>query len=235
MDIETTLHWFYVACMVAGALLIAYWSTDPRGVPMEEYLIAGFIPVWSAAAYLALAFGQGTVEVAGQTAHVARYLDWVVTTPLLLLALALTAMHTVKKDTTLIAGLIGADVFMILTGLIADLSPYPLRYVWYGLGVAAFLVILWTIWNPLRRIAERQGPDLARVYRRVATLLSVLWVAYPLAWIFGPSGIRVFDQTTDTFLFVVVPIFSKVGWSLVDLHSLRTLDRSRLPAGAQAA
>jgi bacteriorhodopsin len=235
MDIETTLHWVYVACMLLGALVFAYWSTDPRGVPKEEYLIAGFIPVWSAAAYMAMAFGQGKVEVAGQIAHYARYLDWVVTTPLLLLALALTAMHTVRKDRALIAGLLGADIFMILTGLIADLSPYPLRYVWYGLGVAAFLVVLWAIWNPLRRIADQQGPELGRVYHRVATLLSVLWVAYPLAWILGPSGIRVFDQTTDTFLFVVVPIFSKVGWSMVDLYSLRNLDRSRMPAGAQIA
>ncbi len=63
------------------------------------------------------------------------------TTPLLL-ALAFTAMHYVGKNKTLIAGLMGADVVMVVCGLIADLSPTPLRYVWYLLGVVAFLVVL---------------------------------------------------------------------------------------------
>jgi bacteriorhodopsin len=79
---------------------------------------------------------------------------------------------------------------MILTGLVADLSPYPLRYLWYALGCAALLVILAVVWGPLRRIAESSSPGLGRVYRRVAGLLAVLWIGYPLFWIIGPSGLR---------------------------------------------
>ncbi|KAB8333665.1 lactococcin [Scytonema tolypothrichoides VB-61278] len=235
VNFETLMNVVYVLAMAAGALLFVSWSRNPRGVPQYEYLIATFIPVWSGMAYLAMAFDQGKVAVDGQITYYARYLDWVVTTPLLLLALALTAMYRIKKDKTLIAALVGADVVMILTGLIADLSPTPLRYIWYFLGVAAFLVILYLVWVPLKAKADSQGPEIGGIFRRVAGLLSVLWVAYPLTWILGPSGVGLLNQTLDTALFTLVPILSKVGWSIVDLSSLRALQGRELPRGARAA
>ena len=79
------------------------------------------------------------------------------------------------------------------------------------------------IWGPLRRVAEGNRPEVARVYRRVAGLLTALWVGYPTIWLLGPSGVRLIGQTTETLLFVALPIMSKVGWSVVDLHSLRAL------------
>lgn len=227
----------YVACMAGGALLFYTWSRSPRGVPQYEYAIATFIPVWSGLAYLAIAFGQGTVVVAGSPVHVARYLDWLVTTPLLLLALALTAMfRSERKDTTLIAALLGADVVMILAGLIADLTPGgPVQWIWYGIGCAALLVIFALAWGPLRRIAEAHGEDLGRAYRGVATFLTVLWIGYPLGWALGPSGLGFWDGSVDMWWFVLLPILSKVGFSIYDLGALRRLGSHPAHEGHRSA
>lgn len=220
---DTTLYFIYIICMLLGALLFLYWGlADRRGVPRAEYLVAFLIPVWSATAYFALATGQGTTAV-GDTTHFARYLDWVVTTPLLLFALASTAMYYIKKDRVIIGGLVLADVFMILTGLIGDLSTGSVRWVWYGLGVLAFLGILWTLWGPLRQRAASQGPALASVYNKALSFLTILWIAYPLIWALGPTGIGALDPFTEKLLFVVVPVLSKVGFSIVDLAGLRSL------------
>ena len=224
MSFETLLYTAYVASMAAGALLFIAWSRDPKGVPVWEYLVAAFIPVWSGLAYLAMGMGLGTAEVAGQTAYWARYADWVVTTPLLLTALWMTATTRLDKRPhvpTLIT-LVSADVVMILSGLVADLSEGSARLVFYGIGVVALLVVFWTTFTSLRRVAHEHA-EVGRIYDKVATYLALFWVGYPLTWILGPSGLGVVGQDVDTALFILLPIFSKVGFSIYDLGLLRKL------------
>ncbi len=224
MDWQASLHWLYVVAMAIGALHFWSLSRDPKGVPQYEYLVAIFIPIWSGLAYMAMALGQGKVEAAGQITHYARYVDWIVTTPLLLLSLAWTAMQLIKKDWTLIGFLISTQVVVITTGLIADLSEQDwVRYLWYICGVVAFLVVLWGIWVPLRAKAVSQGSELAALYHKLVIYFTVLWVCYPIAWIIGPSGFGWVNQDIDTLLFCVLPFFSKVGFSFLDLHGLRGL------------
>jgi bacteriorhodopsin len=224
MDWQTILHWVYVAGMAIGALHFWTLSRNPRGVPQYEYLVAIFIPIWSGLAYMAMALGQGKVEAAGQIAHYARYIDWIVTTPLLLLSLSWTAMQFIKKDWVLIGFLMSTQVVVVTTGLIADLSERDwVRYLWYICGVAAFLVILWGIWVPLRAKSKSQGEELSVLHDKLTVYFTVLWVSYPIVWIIGPSGFRWINQDLDTLLFCILPFFSKVGFSFLDLHGLRNL------------
>ena len=236
MDLTSALYVVYVASMAGGALLFTAWSRDPRGVPKWEYIVATIIPVWSGLAYLAMGLGMGTTEVAGQTTYWARYADWVVTTPLLLVALWMTATTRTEKrpHVPTLVTLVAADVVMILCGLVGDLSTGAARYVYYGVGVAALVVVFATVWGPLRRTAQHD-PEVADAYDKVAAYLALFWVGYPLTWILGPSGIGVIGQTADTVLFVLLPIFSKVGFSVLDLSLLRRMGGEEGHAGARLA
>nr|WP_250123255.1 bacteriorhodopsin [Chroococcidiopsis sp. CCMEE 29] len=171
MDWQDIFHWLYIAGMAIGAIHFILLSRNPRGVPRYEYLVAAFIPIWSGLAYLSMVLPgavleQGKIEVAGQITYFARYIDWVVTTPLLLLALSWTAMHHLhKKDWTLSASLMLTQVIVVVCGLVADFSVIPwVRYLWYLNGVVAFLVILGGIWGPLRAKTRSQGARTLRVF-----------------------------------------------------------------------
>ena len=222
MAYEALLHWIYVAAMAGGAAVFAAWLLNPKGVPRAEYVVALIIPIWSAIAYTAMAMDLGKADVAGQTTYWARYADWIVTTPLLLTALWMTATtEHEKKPWLLLAGLVAADVIMILTGLAGDFSPRPERFVFFGIGVLALCVVFYLVWGPLRRVAAEANADLAGVYTKSAAYLSLFWIGYPTTWILGPSGIGLLSQEVDTALFVLLPVFSKVGFSLFDLTLLR--------------
>jgi bacteriorhodopsin len=73
-----------------------------------------------------MAFGLGLTEITLSTGRVvdlywARYADWLFTTPLLLLDLALLA----DVDRPTIGALVGVDVLMIVTGFAGAVVSYP--------------------------------------------------------------------------------------------------------------
>jgi bacteriorhodopsin len=109
--------------------------------------------------------------------------------------------------------------------MIGDLSVGATRFVFYGIGVAALLLIFYIVFGPLREVA-RHDARVSRIYGIVSGYLALFWIGYPLTWILGPSGLGVVSQTVDTILFVLLPIFSKVGFSIVDLSLLRKMEGS---------
>lgn len=114
--------WIGFIGMTIGALIFGFKAAAMRRKEgMEFPLQSFFIVLWAAALYLTMALGETVTPIKGQTVFWGRYIDWVVTTPLLLLDLGVIAGLRPK----LIAGVMGADIFMILTGLVATLEAPP--------------------------------------------------------------------------------------------------------------
>ncbi|MGL5244989.1 MAG: bacteriorhodopsin, partial [Sarcina sp.] len=190
----------------------------------HEYLIAIIIPIWSGLAYMSIALGQGTIEINGRILYFARYLDWVVTTPLLLTSLSLSAMFKSKVNKSIIASLIFADVIMIITGGIADISTdKTVSYIWYWIGMVALIYILYVIWVPLKKIAFSNSQNVGVAYTRLATYLSTFWILYPIFWMLSKSGIGMLGTWGEAIAFIIIPMFSKVGFSIFDLYNLRQI------------
>ena len=92
-----------------------------------------------------MATGAGsTILDDGREFYYFRYIDWLITTPLLLLDLALLALARPGRNVGLIAGLIGLDVVMILTGLAAGSSTSDFgTTVWFIFSLAALAGVLY--------------------------------------------------------------------------------------------
>ncbi len=222
-DTSVTLHWIYVAVMALSAVIIYFMSRDPKGVPQYKYMIHIFVVIWSGLAYTALALGQGTTEVGGETVYFARYVDWVVSTPLLLLSLVLTGHYTLKLEGPITAGLLGSQVIMIVTGLVGDLSTGTARWVWYIAGCVALVIVLKLMWDELYVKAKEQGPELMQAYKGSAVFLTVQWLLYPTVWALGSPGLGLLDEMSTSAFFIFLPIISKSGFAFYNLTKLRAL------------
>lgn len=107
----------------------------------------------------------------------ARYVDWSITTPLLLL------------DLCLLAGLNGAnilvavvsDVIMILTGLFAAYGHNnSQKWGWYAWACIAYLVIVYQLaFNGRAAVANKDGKTKA-FYASIAGFTLILWTLYPM-------------------------------------------------------
>src|ERR687893_2657055 len=102
--------------------------------------VAGFF-------YLTMATGATATNIEGRIFYWGRYIDWVITTPLLLLDLALLALASWQRNLNLIIGLIALDVFMILTGLQAgsSISEFA-RGFWFIVSTTAMVALLY-LWS----------------------------------------------------------------------------------------
>ncbi len=222
---EQTLHWFYVALMFASAITLILMSRNPKGVPEYKYVIHIFVVIWSGLAYSALAMDQGWMMVGEQKVLYARYIDWVVTTPLLLLSLTLTGKYFVDVEGAITASLLGTQAIMIITGLVAELSVDPaVQYFWYIAGCVALVMVLYFFWGPLYNKAKLQGGRIVEVYRKSATFLTIQWLLYPLAWLVGAPGLGLLGSTTTTILFLILPAVSKAGFAFYNLGLLRSME-----------
>ena len=107
----------------------------------------------------------------------ARYVDWSVTTPLLLL------------DLSLLAGLAGAnilvaivaDVIMILTGLFAafTVEEGP-KWGWYAWACIAYLVVIYQLAVNGRGVVKNKDAKTATFFSAIAGFTLVLWTIYPV-------------------------------------------------------
>ena len=217
---------FLIGFTVMSLASIAIYASGTKQPPSRHHtLIHAAVPFIAATAYLAMAFGIGTlVKFDGTTTYMARYLDWSITTPLLLSGLVLVAFHE-RGRTGEIAGFIVAivvlDVLMILTGLISSLATAPLaKWIWYSWSCVAFAGVLYLLWVPLRAMAVGRGDAMGAAYLKNVGFLTVVWVLYPLVFLVGPEGLRIIGEPASVWSILVLDIVAKVAYAFFAASNL---------------
>ena len=209
----------YLNIALAGLtlLLFAYMArnvTDPRAKLIVVSVMG--VSAVSIASYTGLASGLtiGILEMpdghamAGATTELAhsgetvdgtislwgRYLTWALSTPLILLALGLIAGSNLTKIFTAIL----FDVGIMITGLAAALttSSYLMRWVWYGISVTFFLVVVYILLFEWPKDAREAGT--ADIFNTLKILTVVLWFGYTIWWALGNEGLAVIESVGIT-------------------------------------
>lgn len=221
--------WLWIGTIGMALGLVAIMAVGKKyGEDGHHHAVAsGFVCAIAACAYFAMARDQGIhsfVDNAGveRTVYYARYLDWVLTTPLLLLGLVTVALPRLtstlgsRDRTGLIGAVVGADVLMIVTGLIAALSKdTTTRWVWYVISCVAFLIVLYLVAVPIRAAAAARSAEHAALYTKLLGLLTVLWFIYPIVWAVGTEGAGAVGLSTEIAIFAVIDLAAKVGFGLM--------------------
>ena len=237
--------WFDAIAMLVGGLAILFIGKQRNGHEQSHTIYHGIVPIIAACSYLAMAVGQGSVILlhasapvagvvvgGGRLFYFARYIDWAFTTPLLLLALAYSAMHSSLRRGGLVAGLLLSDLLMIVTAfLFAATDNAPVKWTWFIVSCAAFLAVLYVMWVPLLRENATERPSVQADYRRNAAMLSVLWIAYPIILFFDSDGADLISPVLGVALIAIIDLVSKVVYGLLTVAGTKKLVTEDLAAG----
>lgn len=107
-----------------------------------------------------------------------RYIDWFVTTPLLLLDLLLTC----GMPTPTIAYTILINEIMVITGLVGALVKSRYKWGYYVFGCAAFFFVAYTVVFEGRAYARALGRDVQKTFTLCGAWTIFLWFLYPISW-----------------------------------------------------
>ena len=208
--------WINIALAGLSILLFVYMGRNVEDPRAQLIFVATLmVPLVSISSYTGLVSGL-TVSflempaghaLAGQEVLTpwGRYLTWALSTPMILIALGLLAGSNVTKLFTAVA----ADIGMCVTGLAAALttSSYMLRWVWYVISCAFFVVVLYILLAEWARDAEVAGT--AEIFNTLKVLTVVLWLGYPIFWALGAEGFAVLDVAVTSWAYSGMDIVAK--------------------------
>ena len=231
----TEATWLWTGCIGMALGAVALFVVGKHRTQDEEghTILHVVVPVIASLSYFAQATKQGSVVLPdGREFLFARYVDWAVTTPLLLLGLTMTALHGAHRRPGLVAAILGADVLMIVTGgfYAASVATGP-KWIWYLVSCGAFLAVLAGLFGPLRREARARDSVRRTEYGKDATLLAVLWLIYPVLDLLGDSGLRVWGPTATSASITLLDLTAKIVYGFVILASARRVAEHDLRHG----
>jgi len=137
-----------------------------------------------------------------------RYVDWLLTVPLLLVEVIAVLALTREVSRSLIMRLVPASAAMIALGYPGEISSVQNTQVLYGvLSTIPFLYILYVLFVELSKSLDRQPAGVAETVGRLRLLLIATWGVYPIAYIFNIVG----DASASSFVTV------QVGYTIADI------------------
>ena len=160
MVVSTVWAWIGVGFFALGSLAFMGLGAGSVGRNRHHFVTSFVITLIATCSYLSIAFHQGLISGPSQAGPFGygRFIDWALTTPLLLMGIITLSLPRLDKKPALVGGIIFSDVFMIITGIFAGLSDSGTvaKWVWYILSCGAFLTLYFLIWGPLRSAAIEQ-------------------------------------------------------------------------------
>src|SRR4051812_521025 len=140
-----------------------------------------------------------------------RYVDWLLTVPLLLLeTVAVMALGRAASKKLLIK-LIPASALMIALGYPGELSnEVGTRLLWGTLSTIPFLYLLYVLFVELSRSLGRQPAEVEHTVRMLRIALVGLWGVYPIAYLFPVLGGAFFGGEGGFVL-------KQAGYSIADI------------------
>lgn len=222
--VDTTLWYTLGALGMAAGTAYAVWGyyADGKNHP-RFYLVLSLITGIATVAYAAMAMKLGRIPTKGAIFYVPRYVDWILTTPLLVLYLAMLA----KPARRTYGMLVGLEGLTIGFGAVAAFVPAPWHWLAYLAGTISFLGILYILIGVLPKQAalEAHRPD--AVFTKLRNLTVVLWNIYPIVWLLGPFGLGYLLIETEAIVVTYLDLLAKVGFIVIAVNGRDALSELR--------
>ncbi|KNH35782.1 bacteriorhodopsin [Exiguobacterium acetylicum] len=162
-----------------------------------------------------------------------RYIDWLVTTPLLLIKFPLLLGLKGGKGRSLLTKLVIADIIMIIGGYIGESSinlagGFTQLGLWaYVVGCIAWFYIIYLLFTNVTKAAEDKPAPIRKALLQMRLFILIGWAIYPVGYavtLFAP-GIEV--QLVRELIYNFADLINKVGFGLIAFFAVKTMSATQ--------
>ncbi len=247
----------FAAVFALGAAFVFFLAAEKRVAPehrSEMILSALIVGVAAVSYYLIRGFFQDALRSVAnaqdpaaqrrliQNAYLAvgqyRYVDWLITTPLLLLKTVLVLEAKPRKLWGALTILLLADVFMVVTGYIGEQQfsangsvDVQGRLFWGFIATIGYVIIPITLLYIYRRFKAGAHPWERRAFKILAFATVTTWGVYPLGYLV-PALWPQLSYNWINIVFSIADVLNKVGAGVVIYIGAARVLEDRVPKDA---
>ena len=207
--------------MMAASVFFFFELSNTSQKWRTSVLVSGLITFIAAVHYY---YMRGYNLETGESPTFFRYVDWILTVPLMCVEFYLITKKAGAKI-GLLWKLIVASLVMLITGYFGETIDAANSVLWGVISGAAYFYIVYLIWaGEVANLAQAAGPNVVKATNTLKWFVLVGWAIYPLGYILGtPGGLfgiqLVADKAAAThamdIVYNIADAINKIGFGLV--------------------
>lgn len=221
---------FFVGTMAMMAACVFFFfemsNVDKKW--RTSILVSGLITFIAAVHYY---YMRGYNLETGESPVFFRYVDWILTVPLMCVEFYLITKKAGGKI-GLLWQLIFASVVMLVTGYIGEAiyGKETQSWIWGLISGIAYFYIVYLVWfGEVASLAGNAGPAVKKAVKTLGWFVLVGWAIYPIGYIAGTEGglfgMKVFQGLSMDIVYNIGDAINKIGFGLV-IYALAQSDKS---------
>ena len=207
--------------MMAASVFFFFEAGNTSKQWRTSVLVSGVITFIAAVHYY---YMRGYNLATGESPTFFRYVDWLLTVPLMCVEFYLITKKAGAKI-GLLWRLIAASVVMLVTGYLGETVDRDSSVLWGIISSLGYFYIVYLIWvGEVASLAQTAGPHVAKATRILGWFVLVGWAVYPLGYILGtPGGLFGIQLVNDPIaashsmdiVYNIADAINKIGFGLV--------------------
>jgi len=204
--------WFAsMACLAASA----FFFLEHRSVAQAWELPIAVAGIVTGIAFIHFMYVGNIWVATGDSPIIYRYVDWLITMPLLTIQFYLVLSAVKKVSPILFWKFLIAPLAMVLACYAGE-AGYISSFLGFVIWMAGWIYILYEIFpgEAGRLCAKSTNDDLVTAFGKMRMIVTIVWAIYPLGYVFGylTGGI---DSNTLNVIYNLADSINKITFGLV--------------------
>ena len=157
----------------------------------------------------------------GETPTVYRYIDWLITVPLQVVEFYLIMAAIGAATFAMFRNLMAASIVMLVAGFFGESGAWDLfggssTEIWWVIGMAGWVYILYALWAGDVKEASESGSDGVQfAFTSMRWIVSVGWAIYPIGYMMGNDMLDGFNADDMNIIYNIADLVNKTAFGMM--------------------